>query len=321
VRQFFFSVVVALVMSLSQPSNIYVSSADSEQLAGPGSFIANLGGGVMNLTSIELTEFQTYNLFPTFPANSVIAVEMRNTVAGWAPQKFYVPIPDSINNPFSSPEDMRNALNVAFTRFGEQLESRPISDPTHKYWPMFVTSDLAINTSFWSLALGKLAYVFPSDAPYNGYEVKFARSGPYVTENANKWLGVRLSHNRANDWADAFQADWYFALYPQIVRTTVFYVRCSLNSADSITVQYGVRFADRTILAKIPNTAVNRGDAIFYQPTIPDPVSKNAIGSSVYEVQFQLLDDRFQLMTELPDNCVIHMSFRCQYEGKFSSSS
>ena len=63
-------------MSLSQPSNIYVSSADSEQLAGPGSFISNLGGGVMNLTAIELTEFQTYNLFPTFPADAIVTFDV-----------------------------------------------------------------------------------------------------------------------------------------------------------------------------------------------------------------------------------------------------
>jgi hypothetical protein len=296
-------------MSNAQPSNIYVSSADSTWLSGPGSFIANLGGGVLGLASIELTEFHSYNLFPTFPSGSVILFRMQ--IPGEDVVTFEIPVLDT--TPFSRPQDMVNALNTAFIAFGVANEGVDPYDDLLQW--IYDNTNPAELVSYWALVDGKLAYIPPQPgSPIGGVNIEFSRSGPGVTTNANKWLGVELSQDRSQDWQGDFTNLVYFPNYPQITRTTCFYVRSTMNSADSITVRYGISSAERTILAKVPNTAINAGDAIFYQPTIPDPISKNAIGSSVYEIIFNVLDDRFQPMLDLPTNCVIHMSFRCLYE-------
>jgi hypothetical protein len=107
---------------------------------------------------------------------------------------------------------------------------------------------------------------------------------------------------------------------PKLIRTTAFYLRTSINASNSLTVRASSA-VDRTILAKIPNTTVEFGQMVLYQPHLPDSKDAASIGTSIAQLNFQILDDRLSPIIEFPPNVPIHMSFRLTYEHSVSSLS
>jgi hypothetical protein len=169
----------------------------------------------------------------------------------------------------------------------------------------------------FNAATRKLQFNFPANVVTSiqgwGASIPPYNSGPsndvYLTSIA-KWIGM----GQADIQVPAGDTSIGMPLYPKLIRTTAFYVHCSLNAADSIVADSTAgAFADTSTLSKIINDSTGFGSLIYYQASLEDIVSKDAVGSSVFFLRFQLLDDDHAPMSDIPSDTFIHITLRATY--------
>jgi len=267
-------------MAFSQPTNIYICNQDGLEYNGGGIFDITIPQGVQNCTSVDVAEFSMYDLMNVWRNGCYFYF----TVGG---AQRAVPMPSGVVT------NMTEFL--ALLNFNLAADGYPNT----------------YNFSY-NAATRKLRFNFPAGivVVIQGWGTTIPGYGdPYVTSVA-KWIGMGetdVAPIGANAYVD-------MPLYPKLLRTTAFYVHCSLNSADSIVANSNsAQFPDTSTMAKIINDSQGFGGLIYYQASLEDRVSKDAVGTSVYFLRFQLLDDDHVPMSDIPVDTFIHMTLRCSY--------
>jgi len=266
---------------------------------------------------LELTEFFTYALLPVLPSNGVISVNAKTQNTDFVEEL----IPISLSNRFvENIAEFAQMLNDIFEDYAGARFARGERTIANV---LYVQVQNGTTLEFF---LGAQRFGQPYLDPYDQAAIRYGNNADLV--RCNSWLGVPMAYIEAEHTPFAFAFGngvgvpvTYIAPFrPKLIRTSAFYLRTSINASNSLTVR-ATSQADRTILAKIPNTTIEFGQMVLYQPHLPDPRESASIGSSLAQLNFQILDDRLVPIVEFPPNVPIHMSFRLAYGRPVSSLS
>lgn len=274
-------------MAFSQPSNVYICNQDGQILNGGGNFTIAIPQGMQNCTSVDVAEFSMYDLLNIWRNGCYFYHSVNGNVrATPMPSGIVTNVNDFIN--LLNTNLAADGYNIAQYFFRLQNSTTPTPNP---YKLEFV----------YPIGLNVILLGWGTSVP--GY------GDPYITSIA-KWIGVGENDVVGNAGSGIALCPQYYKL----LRTTSFGIHCSLNSADSIVANSATNvFPDTSTMAKIISNSTGFGSIIGYQASLEDRISKDAVGTSVYFLNFQILDDDHVPMSDIPVETFIHITLRCTY--------
>ena len=270
-------------MAFSQPTNVYICNQDADLTNGGGIFTIAIPQGIQNCVGVDVAEFSMYDLMNIWRNNCFFYHTVNGNFRA-------TPMPAAV---VTNINDLITLLNTNLANDGYNI---------NQYFFRLQNATTPTPNPY------KLEFVFPI-----GINVTLNGTGNVNAPTASSiatWIGLGDADVVGNNVTGIAQLPQYYKL----VRTTSFYCHCSLNSSDSIVADSSPNvFADTSTMAKIINDSTGFGSLIYYQASLEDKVSKDAVGTSVYFLNFQLLDDQHIPMADIPVETLLHMTLRCSY--------